>query len=363
MRSLLLSILVSAYSSHLTGLNANIREGSFNGPRGPHTRWHIPAQHGGSLGSLHTIRDKLQIGLTDESSVIYVSRKQLAESGPIVAQITARSVDANLLGLRVTMHEDLSPFCNQSTDPFCDGGRYNTYDVEVIDRMGADSFQPDHGVMISKTKYNDSEVPFQWTIDANPQDINLTDFYRPDGTPSYVTIGDYRQLADALFHAGTRSGSEFEYVDEANRLHFYVIDIYRDVDGVLSYTVGVRSLDDESANEYGVEVDIGQACWSGRSLTCSFQLTNTGSRGSSAADDELAQYRISDIYRLQAEVKGEGWHAQLQNVLAAIDIGESATVEVALDAERHATRAATVVLRVTSESDPSVSVTRECVVS
>ena len=37
------------------------------------------------------------------------------------------------------------------------------------------------------------------------------------------TIGDYRQLNDALFHAGTNSGSLAEYEDTPNSLHFYVI--------------------------------------------------------------------------------------------------------------------------------------------
>jgi hypothetical protein len=46
----------------------------------------------------------------------------------------------------------------------------------------------------------------------------------PDGTAVPITIGDYRRLSDALFHAGVDSGGEFEYVDEANRLHFYVLD-------------------------------------------------------------------------------------------------------------------------------------------
>ena len=50
---------------------------------------------------------------------------------------------------------------------------------------------------------------------------------RPDGTPSMVTIADWRQLNDATFHAGVGSGSQYEYVDEPNRLHFYVIDNFR----------------------------------------------------------------------------------------------------------------------------------------
>ena len=140
------------------------------------------------------------------------------------------------------MNADLSPPCDVSTEVLCDGGGFNNYTVEVVDRMGADSFTPDSGVLISKTKDQD-RAPFQWAIDANPQDIEMVDFYRPDGTKAMITMGDYRQLSDALFHAGTRSGSEYEFTDEANRLHFYVLDVRRDSTGVLSYTVAVKSLD------------------------------------------------------------------------------------------------------------------------
>lgn len=97
-------------------------------------------------------------------------------------------------------------------------------------------------MLLSKTKNADS-APFQWVVDANPQDIDMIDFYRPDGTPQKITMGDYRQLSDALFHAGADTGSQYEYVDQANRLHFYVIDLKRDAAGSLSYTVAVRSLD------------------------------------------------------------------------------------------------------------------------
>ena len=75
--------------------------------------------------------------------------------------------------------------------------------------MGADSFTPDTGVLLSKTKDQD-RAPFEWVVDANPQDIEMIDFYRPDGTRPMITMGDYRQLSDALFHAGTHSGSEYE---------------------------------------------------------------------------------------------------------------------------------------------------------
>ncbi|KAI1207743.1 M6 metalloprotease [Annulohypoxylon truncatum] len=355
-----------------TGPWSMLSRGSFNGPGGPHTRWQIPATQGGSLGSLHTMGDKLRIGLVANSSVLMISRTALPSSGPVVAEITARCVNPGedeLMGLRVVMGTDLSPTCDPSADPLCDGGGYNNYDVEVIDRMGADSFTPDSGVMISKTKDVD-DAPFQWTIDANPQDINVTNFFRPDGTPSPLSIGDYRQLADALFHAGTNSGSEYEYVDEGNRLHFYIVDIRRDDAGVLHYTVGVRSLDGSGASTYGVQLEKGSvaegplARASVNGVTCTFQLTNSGTFA--IADDEvvhpqdLSAYLSSDIYRLRAEVDSEGWSIGVVNALATAKFGAATTVNVAVGAGADAVSTAVVRLTATSESDPTVFISQEC---
>ncbi|KAI1339828.1 M6 family metalloprotease [Xylariaceae sp. FL0016] len=357
-----------------TGPWSMLSRGSFNGPGGPHTRWQIPALQGGSLGSLHTMGDKMRIGLVDNSSVLMVSRDALADSGLVVAEITARVVnpgEAELMGFHIQMGEDLSPACDTDTNPLCDGGGYNNYDIEVIDRMGADSFTPDSGVMISKTKDVD-DAPFQWTIDANPQDINVVDFYRPNGTASMVTIGDYRQLADALFHAGTRSGSEYEYVDAANSLHLYVIDINRDDAGVLHYTVGARSLDGSGSSTYGVELSEGtynaQADYrtnnetTTMAVSCAFTLSNTGSYVEGDADhpQNLSAYLTSDIYRLSAQVDGEGWSIVLPNELAAAEFGGSMTVNVAVGAVSNATANAVVKLTAVSESDPSVADTAEC---
>ncbi|KAF2472727.1 M6 family metalloprotease domain-containing protein [Lindgomyces ingoldianus] len=353
-----------------TGPWSMLSRGSFNGPGGPHTRWNIPSLQGGSMGSLHTVRDKLQIGLLDNSSVLMVSREALASSGLVVAQIKARSVDPGneIIGMKIKMDSDRSPFCNVSTEPLCDGGEYNAYSVEVIDRMGADSFTPDSGVMISKTKDSDREQPFQWTIDANPQDINVVDFYRPNGTASMLSIGDYRQLVDALFHAGTRSGSQYEYVDEANRLHFYILDILRDETGVLHYSVGVKSLDSNGTSKYNVELRDGMVTGPSysnstyKAFTCSFELKNTGMRSnsSSAHPQDLSSYLTSDIYRLEAEVEGEGWHVEVPNALAAAKFGASTTVRVAVGASSPAAKDAVVKLTATSESDSIASMTKEC---
>lgn len=327
------------------------------------------------MGSLHTMRDKHQIKLIDSTPILQISRSGLATSGPVVAEITARSVDpgeGGLMGFNISFgaQGDLSPSCSTSTDPLCDGGRYNNYNMEVVDRMGADSFCPDSGVMISKTKNSDRSQPFQWVIDANPQDTHVVDFYYPNGTARYWSIGDYRQLVDALFHAGTRSGSEYEYVDKANMLHFYILDINRDAAGVLHYTVGVSSTvanATSSANAYGVEVSkgIAEATNSSTASYCAFTLKNTGAaKGNSSLGvhpQDLSAYLGSDIYKLSAEVDNEDWKVELPNALAYAKFGDETTVRVAVgSAGGYSTGGATVTLTVTSESDASTKASAEC---
>src|SRR5690606_28544903 len=159
-------------------------------------------------------------------------------------------------------------------------------------------FTPDSGVLLAKTK-NADRAPFEWVIDANPQDIGMTDYVLPDGTEVPITIGDYRQLSDALFHAGTGSGSEYEYVDEANRLHFYVLDVHRDKKGVLSYTVAIRSLDGAGPQRRGVRVGNGHARPTGTGWAkCTVTLRNRGRGGSG--------HHRSDVFRLKASAP-RGW--------------------------------------------------------
>ncbi|KAK2791838.1 hypothetical protein FQN51_001983 [Onygenales sp. PD_10] len=359
-----------------TGPWSMLSRGSFNGPGGPHTRWQIPPVQGGSMGSHHTVRDKLQIGLAGNESVLSLSRNGLADSGIVVARLISRAVapgKGELMGLRVAMDTDNSPACDVEKDPFCDGGGYDTYYMEVIDRMGADSFVPDSGVMISKTK-PEGDGAYQWTIDANPENMNTVDFYRPDGTPSMISIGDYRQLVDALFHAGTRSGSEYEYVDEANRLHFYIIDAHRDKKGILSYTAAVRSLDSGKAKKSRqCKLDLGRGKVTsghgnnptGKGVTCSFKLRNTSPKPKShdgSHPQDASKYLQSDVYRLEASVEGKGWKVELLNALATAESGKSTTVKVAVAAEKSAVRAGKVKLTVTSESDASVSQSAFCIV-
>ena len=210
-------------------------------------------------------------------------------------------------------------------------------------------------MLLSKSRT--SGTPNVWLIDPNPQDIGMIDFYRPDGTPVAVVRGDPRQLNDATFHAGTNSESEYEYVDTFNKLHFYVIDTWRDEDKVLRYQVAVRRYDNGDPFLRGVTLakptKAGLAgAGDGVLKTCTFPLRNTGTAGAAPFDQ--------DVYRVSATSSSADWTLTLPNALTAAKAGE--LVKVRVHAGRGATGAATttVTLTATSESDPSKTATRTC---
>lgn len=342
--------------------------GTFNGPGGPHSRWMIPAVGGASMGAQHMLRNKMKLGIVDEQNVLRLSREALGSSGVVVAKVTARAAQpgaSGLTGVNVAMGTgDLAAPCDVNTDPLCDGRGYNNYTVEVIDRMGFDSFTPDSGVLLAKTKNQDA-APFIWTVDANPQDIDKVDFVKPDGTPQKMTIGDYRQLSDALFHAGVDSGSGYEYVDQANRLHFYVLDLQRDKRGVLSYTVAVRSLDGAGPHVRGVKAypSIALAPRTGGWTKCVLPVRNTGRAAPVAGHPEdVTAYVGSDVYRVQAGVSARGWTTWVPSAVTTARFGETVPVTVYVKRDANAPRSAAVQLTATSESDPTKSATTSCIV-
>jgi M6 family metalloprotease-like protein len=316
--------------------------GSFNGPGGPHRRWVVPAAEGASMPAGFTLRNRIRYGWLKAPQVLQLTRSGLEQSGLVVATVTARAVDplpGEVAGLTVTLDgaapQDHTKPCDMNVDPLCAGDPvFNFYSMEVVQRIGYDSFTPDNGVLIAKNKDTEGRSCgyncFTWVIDAHPEDINMVDYKRPDGSPVMRTVADYRQLNDALFHAGTNSGSHYEWKDEANRLHFYVIDVKRGKDGILSYMVGVRSMDGAGPHQRGAVATI-----KGEEL----ELRHTGNGW--------------DIYRLSASIEGKGWSVQLQNALAAMPENWTSTIPL------HVTRGtgpATLTVTATSESDPSKKV-------
>ena len=327
-----------------------LSRGTFNGPGGPHNRWQIPPTLGGTMGSHHMLRNKIRLGFSKPGEVLPLERDLLARTGPVIQDIWARAVPLGptagrlgLHGITIGMDRDDSPSCSVSSDWRCDGGGYNLYTIEVVDRMGYDSFTPDHGVLIAKNKPADT-APFIWVVDAHPEDFDTADFVRPDGTPAMISKGDYRQLADALFHAGTGEGTVSEFVDTANRLHFYVLDIKRDTEGVLSYRVGVRSLDGGGPFARAVSlVALGdEHAAPGRVAVHRFRVTNTGEG--------------TDLIRVAASTEA-GWTTQVAHDVIEVEAGQSKDVAVYVTLpeveEGETLDPTTLTFSIRSETDPT----------
>ena len=345
-----------------------LSRGTFNGPGGPHSRWLIPPTAGSSMGAQHMLRNKIKLGIVDEKNVLRLSREALAESGMVVATVRAREIEPgprDLSGINIAFGTgDLAPPCDTRTDPFCDGRGYNNYTVEVVDRMGADSFTPDNGVLLTKTKNQDA-APFEWVIDAHPEHIGMTDYVLPDGTRVPITVGDYRQLSDALFHAGNDSGSQFEYVDAANRLHFYVLDVRRDAQGLLSYRVAIKSLDGSGPQRRGVRLDPAVADADQNGLAnCAIPLTNTGQFALPQGQhpEDVGAFINDDVYRLSATVDGRGWTTWLPNQLTSAHVNKQVQVPVYAKQDSPGSRLVRLSLTATSESDPTKTATSTCYV-
>jgi hypothetical protein len=306
------------------------------------------------------LRQKMNFKFVTENQVLTLNRNDLVKSALVVATITARAADplpGTVAGIVVRLDgeapQDRTPESDPALDPLSPGkSTYNFYSVEVVQQIGYDSFTPDNGVLIAKNKDKEGNTGgingfncFNWVIDAHPEDINKVDYLQPgSGTSVMRTPADYRQLNDALFHAGTNSGSKAEWVDTPNRLHFYVLEKHAGADGIISYTVGIRSLDGSGLLARGVHLSSPESIEkSAGGQSCVFSLGNTG--------------KGWDIYRLSVSIEGEGWSAQLQNELAAVEYGKPQNVPVFLACEKNSPKDATVTLTATSESDPANTVT------
>ena len=337
-----------------TGYWEMMSRGTFNGPGGTHNRWQVPNAGGSGLGPHHMIEYKQRLGILPANPGIRVSRSSLATEGIAVATIKAREFvpGDDVVGMQVDLDggyragecqddydspSDRSFWCPQGTN-------WTDYTIEVVDRVGNDSFTPGHGVLLAQSR--GSGTPTVWIVDPNPQDIGMIDFYRPDGTPVPVVRGDPRQLNDATFHAGTNSGSEFEYRDDPNNLHFYILEKHRDANGVLYYDVAVRNLLGAGAFQRGVS--LGQATTTTVNPTTvrlDVPLTNTGQAGNGIFG--------SDLYRISAAVDGAGWSVHLPHEVLDAKSGETIPVQAFATAAEGAASSATVTLTATSEADPT----------
>lgn len=348
---------IRTYTGHWDMLS----RGTFNGPGGTHQRYLVPNQGAAGMGSQFTLRNKMRLDMLDDEQVLSLSTDDLAAGGVARATVSARSVNRSdrTAGFSIALSQGDRSSCEAEGYVgdrawLCDRGGFENYTVEVVDQMGMDSFTPSSGVHLAKTK-NQDRAPFVWSIDANPEDIGWVDFVRPNGEVAMVSLGDPRQLNDAMFRAGTRSGARYEHVDEANRLHFYVLERAVDAMGVLTYDVAVRSLD-AAPDGRGVALGAARAeiVEAGSTGTVTVPVTNTGTGGEGIYD--------SDVYRVQAVLaEGDGWSLTQPYEVVAVAAGQ--TVEVPLHLLHQGGGRGTLTVSVTSESNPGVTQTVEVDVS
>ncbi len=348
--------------------------GCFNGPGGPHMRWVVPPTMGAAMPAGLMLRNRMKNGFIEDKQVFYLSREGLAESGLTFADITCRAVEplpGTWAGLIVRLDgeepHDRTPVEDPAVNPLSQGlNPYDFYSMEVIQRIGYDSFCPDNGVLLAKNKDREGRNGgpnqfncFNWVIDAHPEDINMVDFVRPDGTKIMRTIADYRQLNDALFHAGLNSGSEFEYVDIYNRLHFYILDLKRKEDGIIYYTIAVRSLDGQGPHERGIEIsEMGRPERGKQKGIHKLRIKNTGLAGlmrEGIHKQDVKENTDADIYRLTLKVDGEGWEAGILHEIVCIRSGEEAIIPVYYGKQNENASKAIITFIATSESDPEVT--------
>jgi M6 family metalloprotease-like protein len=286
---------------------------------------------------------------------------------------TITAIDGNSVTLGEALLRDHATGEDVSNRLNCSGNpTFTNYSVEVTDQVGSDSFQADSGVLVMKNKVSEgsscgSFSCFAWVVDAHPEDINMVDFIRPDGTTQMVTTGDPRQLTDAAFHAGTKSGSLYEWEDTRNGLHFYILERTMDEDGVLRYKIAVQNINGAGPHARGVEVEAAAALnIAEQAAYCQFPLTNTGAwvdPGDLHPDDNEAAYLNQDVFRLSASAEGSGWYAELPNALASAAFGETVRVPVYVSREEGASTNATIELTATSVSDPTKVSTATCAMS
>lgn len=345
-----------------SGLWELMSRGAFNGPGGTHTRWEVPGVNGGSAPAPHTTRLKLKQDFYTDDQYLRVSQDSLAKTGPVFADIVAREVPTTgehgvgygYNSLMIDLSEDKTPIVTKADkdynwqtstwgsyteeNPYYGKGYYQFYSLEVVQRVGYDSFSCDEGVLMIMNREIDNErAPFMWVIDAHPEDIGLVDFVRPNGEKSMVSLGDARQVADALFHAGVGEGVVSEYVDTYNNLHFYVLDKAYDAQGVLSYRVAVRSTEkDPYQRAVSAEAGAASTATQGMVAVQEIKITNTG--------------KYTDLYRLDASNTAD-WDWQIANEVIEVAAGETVTVKLYLAVPATGLTATEFTVTATSEMD------------
>ena len=219
-----------------TGMWDMMSRGSFNGPGGQHTRFLIPPTQGAALGSQHNMRNKRFLNFITDDDLLRLNRNGLAS--PAWPSPTSPRVRSRRPAAR-------SPACSIALDGTGDNeaavhatttrpdaatawphghrhdvtGKFNNYTMEVVQQIGSDSFDPGHGVLISKTKNSNSSCGSLQLLRLGhrlapgghqPGRLRRGRRHAEDGDASATSA----RSTTASFNAGLDSGSSYEYEDD-----------------------------------------------------------------------------------------------------------------------------------------------------
>ena len=272
-----------------TGYWEMMSRGTFNGPGGTHNRWQVPNQGGSALGPHHMLALQEPPRRAPARGAAHARAEHARDAGRRGGDDPGARVGA---GRATSWPGSRSTSGPAATWPGAARTRAWTRSTARGTRLpqlprrgrrpGRERLVRPRPRRSCSRRAKNSGTPSVWLIDPNPQDIGMIDFYRPDGTPVAVVRGDPRQLNDATFQAGTRSGSAYEYVDTFNKLHFYVLATAQERRRRSPLRRrrapdAARAIRSRAASRVGNPTKTGQR--PGFLATCTFPLTNTGQAG------------------------------------------------------------------------------------
>ncbi len=209
---------------NFTGYWEMMSRGTFNGPGGTHNRWQVPNEGGSGLGPHHLLHFKNQLGVLAPNDQVTLERNTLQDQGVAVVRVQAREVSpaAASSGSRSTSAPggDLAGTCaNQgftgptsSTARTASAASYSAYRLEVVDRVGNDSFAPGHGVLSRRAAPRHAARLADRPAPRGHRDDRLLPAGRHAraGRPRRSAAAERRHVPCGYEH----SGSEYEYKDD-----------------------------------------------------------------------------------------------------------------------------------------------------
>ena len=363
-----------------SGMWDMMSRGSFNGPGGQHTRFQIPPTQGGALGAQHNLRNKRFLNFIADADILRLNRDGLAQSGIAVAEVKAREVAPNgdLAGVRVAAqrrgrHEPALPLPDRTRPARARGTRRPpaTRSRARLQRLHDGGRPADRlGLLRAGPRRPDRQVEDRQLDLRLVQLLRLVHRLQPAGhQPGRLRQGrrhagqgdDRRRAPDQRRLVQRRPELRLARTSTrptATSLHFYIINKRTDADGILRYTVGVRSLDGSGPQTRGVSARRARRRAPPRASRPARSRSRTRARRRRPIrtlhpQDAVGVPRQRHLPPVGRRPSAPAGTAHLKNALATAKFGETVQVPVYIAKAAGAAASGSVTLTATSESDPT----------